>query len=89
MLIKNNLIFEGIFYIFTSVSTPESVPFKNVLTQENHCTAQKLKQTHFCKRRLIYVMVRSHECVFAHAWFQYPVQAAVQICKSTADVENC
>ena len=36
VLIKINLIFEGVFYILTCVSTPENVPFEHVLTQENY-----------------------------------------------------
>ena len=35
-VIKINLIREGAFYILTCVSTPESLPFKHVLTQENY-----------------------------------------------------
>ena len=58
MLIKIKLIFEGVFYILTSVSTLESVLFKHVLTQGNN--SQKPTQMNFGISRLIDVMVRAH-----------------------------
>ena len=66
MLIKINLIFEGVFCIVTCISTLKSMglPFKHVLMQETReteeTTTQKHAQMHFSAPRLTYVMMRAH-----------------------------
>ena len=57
MLIKINLIFEGVFCIVTYVLTSKNILFKHV-THEKTVT-QKHAQTHFKVRRLIHVMVQA------------------------------
>ena len=59
-ILKSKIHSWEVFYILTCVSTPESMPFKNVFTQET--TTQRPTQMRFSVSGLIYVMVRAHVC---------------------------